>query len=183
MSLAADESEGEQIELRSLQTQLETTQKLVSNLTQQLFELREQVTSNRLVCLYRQVSVSNCMKLSSRRPIHRHFGLKLEKFREYCLLYLISSKRFPVFFMRHRVLENYHTHFWFFVSVLWCCEKLNDSICYCFYRSHMLPCVLSAHTSVHLPENTIIKLTVNREIHYFCVFWITNDTQKKKMKK
>lgn len=44
MSLAADESEGEQIELRSLQTQLETTQKLVSNLTQQLFELREQVT-------------------------------------------------------------------------------------------------------------------------------------------
>ncbi|KAK7590916.1 hypothetical protein V9T40_002529 [Parthenolecanium corni] len=47
MSLAADESEGEQIELRSLQTQLETTQKLVSNLTQQLFELREQMTEQR----------------------------------------------------------------------------------------------------------------------------------------
>ena len=43
MSLAADESEGEQIELRSLQTQLETTQNLVTNLIQQLFELREQV--------------------------------------------------------------------------------------------------------------------------------------------
>lgn len=43
MSLAAEESEGEQVELRNLQTTLETTQKLVSNLTQQLFELREQV--------------------------------------------------------------------------------------------------------------------------------------------
>lgn len=43
MSLAATESEGEQIELRSLQTQLEVTQNVVSNLTQQLIELREQV--------------------------------------------------------------------------------------------------------------------------------------------
>ena len=43
MSLAADESEGEQVELRSLQMQLATTQKVVTNLTQQLFELREQV--------------------------------------------------------------------------------------------------------------------------------------------
>ncbi|XKL65729.1 hypothetical protein PGB90_009149 [Kerria lacca] len=44
MSLAANESEGEQIEFRSLQTQLETAQKLITNLTQQLFELREQVS-------------------------------------------------------------------------------------------------------------------------------------------
>lgn len=43
MSLAANESEGEQIELRSLQTQLEVTQNVVTNLTQQLIELREQV--------------------------------------------------------------------------------------------------------------------------------------------
>jgi hypothetical protein len=43
MSLAADEGEGEQIELRTLQAQLEKTQTLVANLSQQLMELRDQV--------------------------------------------------------------------------------------------------------------------------------------------
>lgn len=44
MSLAAVDGEGEQIELRSLQTNLETTQILVSNLSQQLMELKDQVS-------------------------------------------------------------------------------------------------------------------------------------------
>jgi len=42
-SLAADEGEGEQVEFRSLQSQLETTQVLVKCLSQQLMELRDQV--------------------------------------------------------------------------------------------------------------------------------------------
>ena len=42
-SLAADEGEGEQVELRSLQSQLESTQMLVRCLSQQLMELRDQV--------------------------------------------------------------------------------------------------------------------------------------------
>ncbi|GFG38602.1 hypothetical protein Cfor_01649 [Coptotermes formosanus] len=47
MSLAADEGEGEQIELRTLQAQLEKTQTLVANLSQQLTELRDQMTEQR----------------------------------------------------------------------------------------------------------------------------------------
>lgn len=43
-SLAADEGEGEQVELRSLQSQLESTQQLVKCLSQQLTELRDQVS-------------------------------------------------------------------------------------------------------------------------------------------
>jgi inositol 1,4,5-triphosphate receptor type 1 len=43
MSLAADEGEGEQIELRTLQVQLEKTQALVTNLSQQLTDLKDQV--------------------------------------------------------------------------------------------------------------------------------------------
>ena len=43
MSLAADDGEGEQNELRNLQTQLESTNKLVQTLSQQLSELKEQV--------------------------------------------------------------------------------------------------------------------------------------------
>ncbi|XP_076641115.1 inositol 1,4,5-trisphosphate receptor-like isoform X1 [Halictus rubicundus] len=46
-SLAADEGEGEQIELRSLQSQLESTQQLVKCLSQQLTELRDQMTEQR----------------------------------------------------------------------------------------------------------------------------------------
>ncbi|XP_031782791.1 inositol 1,4,5-trisphosphate receptor isoform X4 [Nasonia vitripennis] len=46
-SLAADEGEGEQVELRSLQSQLEMTQSLVKCLSQQLTELRDQMTEQR----------------------------------------------------------------------------------------------------------------------------------------
>jgi hypothetical protein len=45
MSLAADEGEGEQMELRTLQEQLVLTQSLVINLSQQLNELKDQVRS------------------------------------------------------------------------------------------------------------------------------------------
>ena len=44
MSLAADDSEGEQNELRNLQTQLESTNNLVLTLSGQLSELKEQVS-------------------------------------------------------------------------------------------------------------------------------------------
>ncbi|XP_076363094.1 inositol 1,4,5,-trisphosphate receptor isoform X2 [Tachypleus tridentatus] len=47
MSLAANEAEGEQNEIRTLQTQLQNTQKLVSGLSQQLNELKEQMTEQR----------------------------------------------------------------------------------------------------------------------------------------
>ncbi|KAF4532554.1 hypothetical protein B566_EDAN008478 [Ephemera danica] len=43
MSLAHDESEGEQMELQTLKGQLETTQSLVKHLSQQLTELKDQV--------------------------------------------------------------------------------------------------------------------------------------------
>lgn len=43
MSLAADEGEAEQIEVRTLQLQLETTVHLVTKLSQQLTELKDQV--------------------------------------------------------------------------------------------------------------------------------------------
>ena len=43
MSLALDESEAEQNELKTLQVQLEQTQVVVSTLSQQLTELRDQV--------------------------------------------------------------------------------------------------------------------------------------------
>ncbi|XP_076676433.1 inositol 1,4,5-trisphosphate receptor-like isoform X3 [Andrena cerasifolii] len=46
-SLAADEGEGEQVELRSLQSQLESTQQLVKCLCQQLTDLRDQMTEQR----------------------------------------------------------------------------------------------------------------------------------------
>jgi len=45
MSLAAEDSESEQNELRNLQLQLENTNRLVQTLSQQLTELKEQVTS------------------------------------------------------------------------------------------------------------------------------------------
>uniref|UniRef100_A0ABD2XM03 Inositol 1,4,5-trisphosphate receptor n=1 Tax=Trichogramma kaykai TaxID=54128 RepID=A0ABD2XM03_9HYME len=46
-SLAADEGEGEQVELRSLAGQLEMTQQLVKALSNQLTELRDQMTEQR----------------------------------------------------------------------------------------------------------------------------------------
>lgn len=47
MSLAAVEGDGEQVELRSLQVQLETTQSLVTTLSQQLMELKDQMAEQR----------------------------------------------------------------------------------------------------------------------------------------
>lgn len=43
MSLVSSDSEGEQNELRSLQEKLESTMKLVTNLSGQLSELKDQV--------------------------------------------------------------------------------------------------------------------------------------------
>lgn len=43
MSLVSSDSEGEQNELRNLQEKLESTMKLVSNLSGQLSELKDQV--------------------------------------------------------------------------------------------------------------------------------------------
>lgn len=43
MSLAADEAESEQNEMRTLQIQLEETQRLVATLSRQLADLRDQV--------------------------------------------------------------------------------------------------------------------------------------------
>lgn len=43
MSLAADEAEGEQNEMRTLQLQLENTQKLLSTLSLQLSDMKDQV--------------------------------------------------------------------------------------------------------------------------------------------
>lgn len=43
MSLAADEGEGEQNEMRTLQLQLENTQRLLSTLSLQLSDVKDQV--------------------------------------------------------------------------------------------------------------------------------------------
>lgn len=43
MSLAADDGESEQSEYRTLQSELQETQKLVVSLSQQIIELKEQV--------------------------------------------------------------------------------------------------------------------------------------------
>lgn len=47
MSLVSNEGEGEQNEIRNLQDKLNTTMKLVSHLTSQLNELKEQMTEQR----------------------------------------------------------------------------------------------------------------------------------------
>ncbi len=46
MSLSAEADEAEQNELRNLMTQLETTNKVVGNLSHQLQELKEQVSGS-----------------------------------------------------------------------------------------------------------------------------------------
>lgn len=56
-SLAADEGEGEQVELRSLQSQLESTQQLVKCLSQQLTELRDQVCVKLCLRIYVIVNI------------------------------------------------------------------------------------------------------------------------------
>ena len=56
MSLAIDEGESEQNEMRSLQEKLESTTRLVFTLSQQLLELKEQVrlgNQTSLFCLLR----------------------------------------------------------------------------------------------------------------------------------
>lgn len=47
MSLAAEENDGEQNDLRTLQTQLNSTTELVQLLSQQLYDLKEQMTEQR----------------------------------------------------------------------------------------------------------------------------------------
>lgn len=47
MSLVSSDSEGEQNELRNLQEKLESTMKLVANLSGQLTELKDQVSGGR----------------------------------------------------------------------------------------------------------------------------------------
>lgn len=49
MSLAAIDASEEQIELRSLQAHLETTQMLVAGLSQQLMEMKDQVCTNTFI--------------------------------------------------------------------------------------------------------------------------------------
>lgn len=46
MSLVSSDAEGEQNEIRNLQEKLESTMKLVSNLSGQLTELKEQVSDD-----------------------------------------------------------------------------------------------------------------------------------------
>ena len=56
MSLAIDEGESEQNEMRSLQEKLESTTRLVFTLSQQLSELKEQVRLGNqmsLLCVFR----------------------------------------------------------------------------------------------------------------------------------
>lgn len=45
MSLAAIDGDGDQVELRCLQNQLESTKDVISKLSQQLSELKDQVNS------------------------------------------------------------------------------------------------------------------------------------------
>lgn len=55
MSLVSSDAEGEQNEIRNLQEKLESTMRLVSNLSGQLTELKEQVdrvTVNHAVCTH-----------------------------------------------------------------------------------------------------------------------------------
>lgn len=51
MSLAADEAEGEQNEMRTLQLQLDSTQKLLSTLSLQLSDLKDQVLILKLLVI------------------------------------------------------------------------------------------------------------------------------------
>ena len=50
MSLVSSDSEGEQNELRNLQEKLESTMKLVTNLSGQLSELKDQVKKRNPIC-------------------------------------------------------------------------------------------------------------------------------------
>ena len=52
MSLVSSDADGEQNEIRSLQEKLESTMKLVSNLSGQLTELKEQVCQSHTNTVY-----------------------------------------------------------------------------------------------------------------------------------
>lgn len=79
MSLAADESEGEQIEFRSLQLQLETTQQLVKVLSQQLSQLKDQVCEFYLFILAKQLKQHNKNYYNNTRNISKFVILSKEK--------------------------------------------------------------------------------------------------------
>lgn len=60
MSLQAEESEGEQNEIRNLFSQLDCTNRLVKNLTKQLTELKDQV------CLISMLNITIIFSLSKK---------------------------------------------------------------------------------------------------------------------
>lgn len=65
MSLAIDEGESEQNEMRSLQEKLESTTRLVFTLSQQLSELKEQVrlaNQTSLLCVLRRATCPTIFK-------------------------------------------------------------------------------------------------------------------------
>lgn len=64
MSLVSSDSEGEQNELRNLQEKLESTMKLVTNLSGQLSELKDQVKD--------KMPSAICIYLTQRRTRHTH---------------------------------------------------------------------------------------------------------------
>lgn len=61
MSLVSSDAEGEQNEIRNLQEKLESTMRLVANLSGQLTELKEQVYCNSKSC---SPSVCSCIALT-----------------------------------------------------------------------------------------------------------------------
>ena len=77
MSLAADDSEGEQNELRTLHGQLNSTNELVQLLSQQLFELKEQV--NEFLLNFRSTPIFHSLQMSrmARKPVFGVSGLVL----------------------------------------------------------------------------------------------------------
>ena len=64
MSLVSSDSEGEQNELRNLQEKLESTMKLVTNLSGQLSELKDQVKD--------KMPSAICIHLTQRHTRHTH---------------------------------------------------------------------------------------------------------------
>ena len=74
MSLTPDFSEGEQNELRNLQAQLDSTNRLVKTLSKQLSELKEQVSGLSVVCSLISLCPKNlsvrCFVFSFLAPLH-----------------------------------------------------------------------------------------------------------------
>lgn len=106
MSLAADEGEAEQIELRTLQVQLEKTQALVANLSQQLTELRDQVCF--LIYDICEIYLSFCPQLKLKKYVvgvnpgyftflFNYFMLSLVYFLNFCCFLCIYLYYISVF--------------------------------------------------------------------------------------